>query len=207
MRTAASSTGTFTLCPVPTGTYDVVAVGVDGANVSYSAGVETGIQSGQLAGDIPLVPGSGEGTLQGLVTTQSGGLQVAGLPVAVQTDALEQLPGSGSTITVPLLPTYSPYNAAMLTASGSSCPAGADCAAYSLKLPTSAPNVVACSDQTAVFKQQGNSAPDYAAETRADIAGSGEIADCGQPTMQGSSIGLNPNQSATASTLAFTQCE
>jgi|GEM_PF-1666988 len=207
MRTAASSTGTFTLCPVPTGTYDLVAVGVDGANVSYSAGVETGIQSGQLAGEIPLVPGSGEGTLQGWVTTQGGGLQLAGLPVAVQTDALEQLPGTGSTITVPLLPTYSPYNAAMLTASGSSCPAGADCAAYALQLPTSAPNVVACSDQTAQFKQQGDPTPDYAAETWAEVAGSGDTADCAQPTMQGSSIALNPDQSATAATLAFTQCE
>ena len=206
MRTAASSTGTFTLCPVPTGTYDIVAVGVDGANVSYSAGVETGIQSGQVAGDIPLVPGSGEGTLQGLVTSQSGGLQLAGLPVAVQADALEQLPGGGATITVPLLPSYSPYNAAMLTAGTSSCPAGADCASYSMRLPTSAPNVVACSEQTAPFQQQSNS-PDYAAETRADIAGSGSTADCRQPTLQGSAIALNPSQSVTSATLAFTQCE
>jgi hypothetical protein len=213
MRTAANSTGNFILCPVPQGTYDLVAVGVDGANISYSAGVETGIQSGQLTGQIPLVPGSGEGTLQGLITTQNGGRPSAGVAVAVETDALQQLANNGATITVPLLPTYNPYNASMLTANAAPCPQGVDCATFSMQLPAAAPNVVACSEQTARFTQQGSSTPDYTAEAFAQIPGTGSIADCVSnsvtvaATPQGRSIVLNPDQSTTAATLAFTQCE
>ncbi|MEO6828203.1 MAG: DUF4382 domain-containing protein [Acidobacteriaceae bacterium] len=215
MRSAANSDGTFKLQPVPQGTYDLVAVGVDGANVSYSAGVETGIQAGQLAGIIPLVPGSGEGTLQGLVTTQSAGPPPAGVSVAVQTSALQALPNGGPTITVPLLPTLDPSNSLMLTASttnGASCPAGVDCGAFSMHLPATAPNVVACSEDTAKFTQQGNSAPDYAAESFAQIPGSGGIAGCvstrlsATATPQGRSLVINPNGNTTAATLAFTQC-
>ena len=158
MRTAAGSDGTFVLCPVPQGTYDLVAVGVDGASVSYSAGVETGIQSGQLAGKIPLVPGSQQGTLEGLITTQGTGMNPLGVSLAVQADALQQIATNGNTITVPLLPSQSPYNEAMLTTNGSNCAAGVDCAPFAMQLPTSTPNVVACSEQTAQFKQQGTTA-------------------------------------------------
>jgi hypothetical protein len=214
MSTAASNDGSFVLCPVPQGTYDLVAVGVDGADVSYSAGVETGIQAGQLAGKIPLVPGSGEGTLQGLITTQNGGRPVAGVSTAVQASALQQLAAdNGTTITVPLLPSYDPYNAAMLTEKASSCPHGVDCASFALQLPATAPNVVACSEQTAQFTQQQNVAPSYSAEAYAQIPGSGGVADCVlnslsvTATSQGRSIVLNPDQSTTAATLAFTQCE
>ena len=147
MRTAAGSDGSFVLCPVPEGTYDLVAVGVDGANVAYSAGVETGIQSGQLAGKIPLVPGTQQGTLQGLISTMNGGLPPAGVSVAVQAEALQQIAGNGTTITVPLLPSQSPFNEAMLTTNGSSCPSGVDCAPFAMQLPSNAPNVVACSSR------------------------------------------------------------
>jgi hypothetical protein len=211
MRTTASSTGAFTLCPVPQGTYDLVAVGVDGSNVSYSAGIETGIQNGQLAGQIPLVPGAGAGTLLGLVTTQNTGRPAAGVAVAIETSAVQQLP-DGPMITVPLLPTVNPYDASVLTSTGESCPAGSDCASYSMQLPAVAPNVVACSENTAQFMQQG-STPDYAAESFAAIPGSGGIADCvsnslsATATPLGRSIVLNPNESTTAATLAFTRCE
>lgn len=213
MRTAASNDGSFILCPVPEGTYDLVAVGVDGASVSYSAGIETGIQSGQLAGKIPLVPGSGEGTMQGMVTTQNSGRPSAGVPVAVQTDVLQQLANNGPTITAPLLPAYNPYNGAMLTGNGSSCPQGVDCAAFSMQLPSSTPNVVACSEQTAPFVREKGKTPDYTAESFAQIPGSGGLADCVSnsvsvtATPQGRSIVVNPNESTTAATLAFTQCE
>lgn len=212
MRTDASSNGTFVLCPVPQGTYDLVAVGVDGANISYSAGVETGIQAGQLAGEIPLVPGSAQGTLQGTITAQNSGRPLAGVSVAVQPVALQQLGEDGPTITIPVLSSQSPYDEAMLTKNGSSCPAGVDCAAFSMQLPATAPNVVACSQETAKFTQPGSN-PGYMAESAALIPGSGGLPSCVATslsvtaTAQGRSILLNPDQSTTAATLAFTQCE
>ncbi len=212
MRTAASSNGSFVLCPVPQGTYDLVALGVDGANMSYSAGIETGIQAGQLAGQIPLVPGSAQGILKGMITAQNSGRPSAGTSVAVQPVALQQLGENGPTITIPTLPSQSSYNEAMLTEGRSSCPSGVDCAAFAMQLPSIAPNVVACSEETAKFTQQ-DSAIGYTAQSVAQIPGSGGIASCGSnsisvtATAQGRSIVLNPDQSTTAATLAFTRCE
>lgn len=208
MQTSASSNGTFVLCPVPQGTYDLVAVGVDGANVSYSAGVETGIQSGQLAGQIPLVPGSQQGTLEGLINTQGTGLTPSGVSLAVQADALQQIATNGATITVPLLPSESPYNEAMLTVSGSNCTPGVDCAAFAMQLPSSAPNVVACSEQTAQFTQQQGSTPAYTAESVAEAPGSGGMADCAVGSLEapGGAVSVGSGETAMTSAMNFTQC-
>jgi Domain of unknown function (DUF4382) len=212
MRTDVSSNGTFVLCPVPQGSYDLVAVGVDGANVAYSAGIEEGIQSGQVAGQIPLVPGSAQGTLQGLVTTQSSGQPPVGVDVAVRADALQTVDANGVTITVPLLPSQSPYNDAMLTATSSTCPSGADCSNFAMHLPAIAPNVVTCSENTAPFRQQKGAAT-YIAESIAEITGSGGIPDCAtsdlsqSATAQGSSLVLNPDRSMTAKSMSYTQCQ
>ena len=206
MRTAAGSDGSFVLCPVPQGTYDLVAVGVDGASVSYSAGVETGIQSGQLAGKIPLVPGSQQGTLEGLITTQGTG--PLGVSLAVQADALQQIATNGTTITVPLLPSQSPYNEAMLTTNGSSCAAGADCAPFAMQVPTSTPNVVACSEQTAQFKQQGTTAA-YTAESVAAIPGTGSAAACPAGSLRAANgpVSVGSGETAMTSAMSFTQCQ
>jgi len=208
MRTAAGSDGTFVLCPVPQGTYDLVAVGVDGASISYSAGVETGIQSGQLAGKIPLVPGSRQGTLEGLITTQGAGTNPLGVSLAVRADALQQVATNGTTITVPLLPSQSPYNEAMLTMNGSNCVPGADCAPFAMQLPTSTPNVVACSEQTAQFKQQQGSTPGYTADSVAAIPGTGSAAACTAGRLQAPNgpVTIGSGETAMTSAISFTQC-
>ena len=209
MRTAAGSDGTFILCPVPQGTYDLVAVGVDGANVAYSAGVETGIQSGQLAGKVPLVPGSQQGTLEGLITTQGSGMNPLGVSLAVQADALQQIATSGATITVPLLPSQSPYNEAMLTVDGSNCAPGMDCAPFAMQLPTATPNVVACSEQTARFTQQQGSTPGYTADSAAVVPGSGSVAACtaGNGQAPNGPVAVGSGETAMTSAINFAQCQ
>lgn len=211
MRTSAASDGSFELCPVPQGTYDLVAVGVDGANVSYSAGVETGIQAGQLAGKVALVPGERAGTLQGMVTTANGGLAPAGVPVAVATEATMSLP-NGTTITVPLLPSFNPENAVALTGNSENCPAGTDCSTFAMQLPVTAPNVVTCSDETSSFHQQGSD-PAYTTESFAQVPGAGDVDNCLLPRLRASTttggrpITLPSGGRATAATVSFTQCE
>ena len=209
MRTAAGSDGTFILCPVPQGTYDLVAVGVDGASVSYSAGVETGIQSGQLAGKIPLVPGSQQGTLEGLITTQGTGGNPLGVSLAVQADALQQIATNGTTITVPLLPRQSPYNEAMLTVDGSNCGPGGDCTPFAMQLPTSGPNVVACSEQTVQFKQQKGRTAAYTAESVAAIPGTGSAAACSAASLRAPNgpVTVGAGETAMTSAIKFTQCQ
>jgi hypothetical protein len=212
MRTTTTENGAFIFCPVPQGTYDLVAVGVDGAGIAYSAGVETGIQSGQIAGQIPLVPGSRQGVLEGTIATQRTTTHPSGTVAAMKADALQQTSSTGPIVTIPLLPSQSAFNEAMLTQRNRTCPAGADCADYSMLLPTEAPNVLACSDQTTQFTQQTGEPPNYTAEAFAQIPGSGAIADCVKSSVEaattpgGSSLLLNPGQTTTAATLAFTEC-
>jgi hypothetical protein len=106
---------------------------VDGANVSYFAGVEMGIQPGQLAGEIPQAPGAQQGTLEGLIGPQGIGPSPSGVALAVQADALQQIATNGARIAVPLLPSESPYNEAMLTTSASSCAPGVVCALFAMR--------------------------------------------------------------------------
>lgn len=212
MRTSANSDGSFVLCPVPQGTYDLVAVGVDGAGVSYSAGIETGIQSGQIAGQVPLVPGSRQGTLQGTILTQRSTQPSVGTQAAMKADALQQIASDGQVVTIPLLPSQSPFNEAMLTQSLPDCPAGKDCANYTMLLPAIMPNVLACSTQTTRFTQQSEEPPNYMAEAFAQIPGSGATPDCLNSAVQvtttpeGSSLTLNPGQTTTAANLTYTRC-
>src|SRR5207248_5934910 len=46
MQTTPDSTGAFVFCPVPAGTYDMVAVAVSGANVAFATTVTTGVTPG-----------------------------------------------------------------------------------------------------------------------------------------------------------------
>jgi hypothetical protein len=212
MRTTANADGSFILCPVPQGTYDLVAVGVDGADVSYSAGIETGIQSGQVAGQIPLVPGSRQGTLQGTILTQRSSIPAVGATAAMEAHALQQIANDGQIVTIPLLPSQSPFNEAMLTQNLPTCPAGKDCANYSMLLPAEAPNVLACSTETTKFTQQSAGPPAYMAEAFAQVPGTGAMPDClysaaqVSTTPEGSPLTVNPGETTTAANLAYTRC-
>lgn len=144
-------TGGFVFCPLMAGTYDIVAVGVDGNGVAYSAGVETGLQPGNAAGNIPLVPSAVQATINGLITTQNGASGATSADVRVST--LQQATASGLLITVPLLPAQNPTAGEYETATGSSCPAGTDCTSYTLQVPASWPNTGAYAPTGALFTQ------------------------------------------------------
>ena len=94
MSTLTDSNGNFVFCPLPAGTYDIVAVGpatlANGTvpGVAYSAGVVLSIQPGQTTGNIPLVPNTQESLLNGLVTTQNS--SSAGIAADLQLAALQQ---------------------------------------------------------------------------------------------------------------------
>src|SRR5215470_10228668 len=52
MQTLTDSTGGFVFCPVPAGSYDVVAAAVDGAQAAFGATVITGVQPGNALGTV-----------------------------------------------------------------------------------------------------------------------------------------------------------
>ena len=59
METVTDASGAFSFCPVAAGTYDVVAVAVNGTQIAYAATVIIGVQPGNTLGAVPLVAQSG----------------------------------------------------------------------------------------------------------------------------------------------------
>ncbi|HET9099735.1 MAG TPA: DUF4382 domain-containing protein, partial [Acidobacteriaceae bacterium] len=225
MSTLADSSGNFVFCPLPAGTYDIVAVGsatlangtVPGA--AYSAGVVLSIQPGQTTGNIALVANTQESLLDGLVTTQNGATPPAGTVVDLQLAALQQLPGNGPTITVPQLPltpgtggiaaTYSP-DGTYATAAGGSCASNVDCVNYALYVPSVWPNVATYQASGGQFSQSTSTPVNYTVDAAAEIPSSGGQPDCSTSEMQVNTTVANAPLTAAsgnAATIAFTGCQ
>lgn len=146
-------TGGFVFCPLPAGSYDIVAVGIDAAGVVYSAGVETGLQPGNAAGNLPLVPGGLQATIDGLVTSQNGATPPAGTSADVTVSALQQANTAGLLVSIPLLPSQNATAGAYETMTSSACASGVDCVSYTLQVPAAWPNSGAYAASGAVFAQ------------------------------------------------------
>src|ERR1051326_1272273 len=144
LQTVPDSTGAFNFCPVPAGTYDVVAAAVNGAGVAYAATVTTGVQPGNSLGNVQMVAQTGASTgpasLTGLVTTASA---TAGVAADVALSALQSIATSSTTtlnVTIPLAQ-QSSSTATVTTAATSSaltCPVNTDCAKYTMSVPSTA---------------------------------------------------------------------
>ncbi len=222
MRTLTDSNGNFVFCPLPAGTYDIVAVGpatlANGTvpGVAYSAGVVLSIQPGQTTGNIALVPNTQESLLNGLVTSQNSA--TAGTVADLQLAALQQLPGNGPTITIPLLPmtgvigassAYSP-DGTYATAAGGSCATNVDCVNYALYVPSVWPNIATYQASGSQFSQSTSTPVNYVVDAQAEIPGSGGSLDCSSPNMQANTTtsgGPLTAASGNAATIAFTGCQ
>lgn len=101
METVADSTGGFSFCPLPAGTYDLVVTAVNGAGAIYAATVITGVQPGDTLGTVPLTPAPAPASITGMVTTSTGSAATAAdLSVsALQSITVNNVPVM---ITVPL---------------------------------------------------------------------------------------------------------
>jgi len=143
--------GTFIFCPLPAGTYDVAVAATttsSGVPMTYNATVTLKVGLGTAMGDIPLVPEpttvgtttttSSPATISGQVTTAAAG----GAPAAadINLSALQSV-GGGSPllVTVPLFLGSTPNVATESTSGGGTCPAGTNCANYTLLVPASNP--------------------------------------------------------------------
>jgi uncharacterized protein DUF4382 len=128
---ASTLQGTFILCPLSPGNYDIVigALSTNGA-VMYNPTIIFGVPAGTAIGTIPLVLGgntSAPGVLQGQVTTDGG---PTGADIALS--ALQTVtPAGGAPIQV-TIPVFadSTVNVATERASGAGCTGGTVCATY-----------------------------------------------------------------------------
>ncbi|MGH9480779.1 MAG: DUF4382 domain-containing protein [Terriglobales bacterium] len=75
MATNADTAGHFVFCPVPAGTYDVVAAAVSGATLGYAATVTEGVPSATAMGMVPVIAEAtavtSPGSLAGAVSTST----------------------------------------------------------------------------------------------------------------------------------------
>lgn len=99
LSTLADENGNFALCPVQPGTYDVVAVAIDKNQIQYATTVITGVQAGDVVGNVPLYPTAV--SLNKGPATISGDLSALGYTEGVLLSALQNVNNGGLTITVP----------------------------------------------------------------------------------------------------------
>jgi len=216
METVTDSSGGFVFCPVAAGTYDVVAVAVNGAQVIYAATVITGVQPGNALGSVPITaqPGSNQSpaSITGQVTTSTGSAPTV---ADVSMSALQPISVNSSTllVTIPLA-AQSAATATLTTAASATCPAKTDCASYTLSVPAANPSIGA-------FSTSGTQKPavpavglvNYTMDARAFVADGSGTADCSPSDLQTSTTVTNaaltvtPGTSVTAATLAFSGCQ
>ncbi len=216
MQTLADSSGGFVFCPIPAGSYEVVATAINGAGTAYAATVITGVQPGNALGKVPLVAETGANTMpasiNGLITSTTGN---AGISADIVLSALQSvgINGSNVLVTVPLAQ-QSMATATVTTAAGDTCPANTDCANYTLVVPALNPSV-------GVFSTSGSQQPSapapgpvaYTVDGQAVVPNTPGTPDCSPSVLETSSTAsggplvVTAGQAVSASTLAFSDCQ
>jgi hypothetical protein len=213
MQTTPDSTGAFVFCPVPAGTYDVVAVAVNGAGLAYATTITTGVAPGAALGNVKMFPSTGTntgpGSITGTVTSATavpaGGGNPTGAVVDLTLSALQKV-GSVN-VTIPLAQ-QSSATATLTTQAGATCPANTDCATYTLSVPGVNPTVGAFSAGGTNYVAGASGAASYIVETQAFVPMSGGKPDCTPSVLTTAAISVTPGGTAAqAPTLAFTGCQ
>jgi hypothetical protein len=205
MSTTTDASGAFALCPVPTGTYDLVAVAIDGAGTAYGATVVTGVNNGAAMGNIKLFPTTGANTS---FATVSGKVLTSGASGATSEDvnlsALQQVAIAGQTpfmITVPLA-NQSLATATIMT-QASSCDPSAACVQFSLDLPAVNPHMAAFGTSPLSYAV-GNDPTGYTVDAQTLPLGT-SLCTSGTET-KSAFTGVSPGSPAAAGALSFTGC-
>jgi hypothetical protein len=201
MQTVTASNGSFAFCPVPVGTYDVVAVAIDQSGNTFAATVITGVHEGNTLGSVPLTPAGLPASITGQVTTSTGSV---GTAADISLAALQSI-GNNTSVTTPLA--QQSTSTATVTTSAS-CGSGPDCASYTLAIPAANPSIGAFTvggAQTPAPPASG--VVNYTVDANAFVPGSAGISDCTQSHMQTPPVSVTAGTSSPASALAFTGCQ
>ena len=210
MNTLAGSDGSFVFCPLPSGTYDVVIVGVTfGSSVAYAPTVITGVGTGSALATVPLhaqaASAPGAATMTGLVTSQNGATPPAATSIDVQVSALEPV-GGGLTVTVPQLPNTGSSVQALTSENASSCAVGLDCVSYTMQLPAAAPYVGAFAAGGTTLTQSALPVA-YTIDGLAFVPLSGGTTDCSPSELQAPPVTPVAGATLPVGTLAFAGCQ
>lgn len=217
MQTLASrSDGTFILCPLPVGNYDIVIAASSDAGVIFRTTITFEVPTGTAIGDIPLalegVPGPLQGAIEGLVTTSVDGIEPTGADVAVS--AFQEVIREGDLPIFIAMPLFEPSLSNVATGGGG-CPAGTKCATYVLIVPASNPLMGTFNPEegtTYIFPE--GEPVFYTISAQAFIPGSGSLPNCFPASLSTdlsfdtfTPLTVSPGSVSQAETLAFTGCE
>jgi hypothetical protein len=215
LQTKSDAAGNFVLCPVPAGTYDLVATAVSNANVAYAATIVTGVAPGATFTEIPMIAQTGTSTapasIGGQVTTTKA--PAAATPADITVSALQQITAGGSTyrVTIPLAQQQA-STLSIATAAGA-CPSNTDCASYTMSVPAMWPNIGAYSSGTITFAQSTVTPVAYELDAQAFVQGSGGTQNCSPSVLSvitlsgGGNINVTPAANLTATTFTFAGCQ
>jgi Domain of unknown function (DUF4382) len=192
MEAATDASGNFRFCPLPAGTFDIVAVAIGPNNLPYDATAVMNVPNGVNLNAIPLVAETGvtgPAILQGFVTASrsSGGANVDVSLAALQSVSF----GSATTrqLTIPLQNIPASTTSAEMDSTGlisgswyprksSGSPTNANCAEYTLVVPGSNPNVSVYSSSAVSSTAPTSGAVLFAIDAEAAVPMSGGVADC-----------------------------
>jgi len=193
METTADSNGNFRFCPLPTGTFDIVAVAVGPNNLPYNATTVLNVPNGANLGTIPLQLETGAtapATLQGFVTATTG---TAAASADVSMSTLQQVsfgsPAVMRQVTIPLEAIQATQTTSATASTGlisltsnANCPTDAppntNCAQYTLVVPASNPSVGVFSSSGFTYSTPAAAPVPFTVDARAAVPNSGGAADC-----------------------------
>jgi hypothetical protein len=202
MQTVADSNGNFRFCPLPTGMFDLVVVGIGPANVPYNATTVLSVPNGTNLGSVPLIAEIGAlapAVFEGTVTATNGASPGT---IDVSLSALQTVTFNGSStlqITIPLqtIPATNlmpevDSTGTISVASNSSCPgtapANSNCGGYTLVVPSSNPSV-------GVFSSSGFT---YSTPTPGDVLFTVDARACKPLTLNGGTPDCTKSEITTA---------
>jgi Domain of unknown function (DUF4382) len=192
MQSVADSNGNFNFCPLPTGMFDIVVVGIGPANVPYNATTVLNVPNGTNLGAIPLIAevgASAPAVFQGFVTATNG---AAAGTIDASISALQSVPTGPTTtlqVTIPLqtIPATSTTpevdsTGLVSVSANTSCPTGApanaNCTQYTLVVPASNPSVAIFSSSGFTYSTPATGDVLFTVDARAAVPLSGGTPDC-----------------------------
>lgn len=208
MQTTADSQGNFRFCPLPMGTFDIVAVALTSGNAPYNATAVVNVPNGSNLGAIPLVAETGAtapAILQGFVTATTA---TGGATVDVSLAALQTISLSGNVtrqLNVPLQNTNATAMGPAVNSTGlvpvtgsNSCPTGspvgANCAQYTLVVPASNPSVGVFASGGLTFSAPTSGDVLFTVDAQAAVPMNGGKPDCMPPEIMTSNDASTPPQ-------------
>jgi hypothetical protein len=213
-RTANATDGTFTMCPLPAGNYDIVVAAISDAGVTYNATITFQVPTGTALGNILLTPETGASTAPGEIDGEVSTAATVGTATGsdVGLSAFQEATPSGGSATLVTIPLFPGSTENVATDALPTCATGTKCASYSLLVPASNPVVGTFTTSGTIYAGPALGDVLYRVNARAFVPGSGGTANCSPSSLttdkdnQANPLKATAGTSVTAEALAFTGC-